>query len=1016
MDARFALLLGCFVLSGFAALLYQTVWTRELSFVFGTSELAVAAVLAAYMGGLGLGAAAAARLAPRLRRPIRAYGWIELAIAALALLVPAGIHAVAAIYAVLLGGASELPQAGAASTLLQLAGAAAVLVPPTALMGATLPLLSGWAVRVDRQLGSRVGALYAVNTVGAIGGTVCATFWLIPELGLRQTAWVGAALNVAVFALAVLLARGAPATALAPDPAHRVAPADRAPWILPAIALSGSVSFAHEVLWTRLLGHVLGASLQAFASMLASFLLGIALGSAAAARIATTRERARVGFAIAQLGIALLSYVVYAQSDALPGFAAQLRIGREGSLASAALAAATLLPITICIGATFPFAVRILGTGAEHAARATARVYTWNTFGAIAGALGASFVLLPAFGFAGTVAIGAATSLALAAASALANAPRRIAIAALAGALGVGLAWRPPSAPWALLRRSPLQEGGYFGDIVFTAVGRSSTVVLLDQLLSWRLNSNGLPEASIERAGVLPLPGSIQYWLGFLPSLVRPELRDLLVIGLGGGTGVESVPASVAAIDVIELEPEVVAANRLIASERARDPLADPRVRVHIGDARGALSLTTKRYGAIVSQPSHPWTSGASHLYTREFFAQVREHLAPDGVFVQWIALPFLDEALLRSLAATLVDAFGHVEIFSPSGAAILFAASPEPLTGLAGPERALRATPEDYARFGVHRIEDVANAWLVDEAGVRALAQGAPLITDDDNLLASRSARLGRGALDVASARELFAAGEPLRAGPPELDRDALMRTLARQEDTSRARRLATPEAGAPRERELGWIDLGDGKRRGAARHFARALELAPGDRAAQIGLVASRQPDLRNGPVPEIDERQLDAPTAAVLAGWRAAPGSLAAALAPHDEALAQLAPGDALFRDAARLRAQWRLEEGGPQRSAEALAITERLQSAAASPDDALLHARAALEAGATTAAWASLERVASLAPRGERGRDVARRALALAERLPEERAAGLRVRLERRTGGLPAGAGDPLFTSR
>src|SRR5688572_3677295 len=191
MDARFALLLGCFVLSGFAALLYQTVWTRELSFVFGTSELAVAAVLAAYMGGLALGSAAAARFAPRLRRPVRAYGWIELAIAGLALLVPAGIHAVAALYAALLGRASELPQAGTASTLLQLAGAAAVLVPPTALMGATLPLLSGWAVRVDRQLGSRVGALYAVNTAGAIGGTVCAAFWLIPELGLRRTAWVG---------------------------------------------------------------------------------------------------------------------------------------------------------------------------------------------------------------------------------------------------------------------------------------------------------------------------------------------------------------------------------------------------------------------------------------------------------------------------------------------------------------------------------------------------------------------------------------------------------------------------------------------------------------------------------------------------------------------------------------------------------------------------------------------------------------------------------------------------------
>src|SRR5262245_31370672 len=149
MDARFALLLGCFLLSGFAALLYQTVWTRELAFVFGTSELAVAAVLAAYMGGLALGSAAAARIAARVRHPVRAYGWIELGIAVSALLVPAAIAAVEALYVALLGGASELPDgAVGAGALLQLVGAGAVLLIPTALMGATLPLLAGWAVRV----------------------------------------------------------------------------------------------------------------------------------------------------------------------------------------------------------------------------------------------------------------------------------------------------------------------------------------------------------------------------------------------------------------------------------------------------------------------------------------------------------------------------------------------------------------------------------------------------------------------------------------------------------------------------------------------------------------------------------------------------------------------------------------------------------------------------------------------------------------------------------------------------
>jgi spermidine synthase len=1015
MDARFALLLGCFVLSGFAALLYQTVWTRELSFVFGTSELAVAAVLAAYMGGLALGSVAAARWAARLRRPVRAYGVIELAIAGLALLVPAAIQLVEASYAALVGGASELPEANAATTLYQLAGAAVVVLPPTALMGATLPLLAGWAVRVDRQLGSRVGALYALNTAGAIAGTVCAAFWLVPELGLRRTVWVGAATNVAVFALAQLLARGA-AAPLGTDPAHGARTADRAVWILPAIALSGTVSFAYEVLWTRLLGHVLGSSLHAFAAMLASFLLGIALGSAAAARLASTRDRARAGFAAAQLGIALCSYAAFASSAALPALAARLGAGIAAPFASAALAAVALLPITLCIGATFPFAVRILATGPDQAARVTARVYAWNTLGAIAGALGAGFVLLPGLGFAGTTMLGVAVSLALAAGSALAAAPRRTALAALACALGVGLALAPPRTPWSLLRRSPLLDSETGGELVFAAVGRSSTVTLIDQTLSWRLSSNGLPEAAIERAGLVPLPASVAYWLGLLPSLVRPEIRDMLIVGLGGGAGAEAAPRSIAAIDVIELEPEVVAANRAISGERARDPLGDPRVQIRIGDARGALQLSAKRYGAIVSQPSHPWTAGASHLYTREFFAQVRAHLAPDGVFVQWLALPFVDEALLRSLAATLVDAFGHVEIYAPAGPALLFVASSEPLGGIAGAGRALRAAPDDFARFGIFRIEDPASAWLLDERGVRELAQGGAPITDDDNQLAERSARLGRRALDVGRARRLFAPLDPLREQGEGLDRDVLVRTLALRGDLSRAQRLAELREGAERERLLGWVELAAERTRTAARHFARARAQDPADRAALVGLVASSRAELRRGPVAEIRESALDPATLAVIEGWRHARAAEWSAIAPLDSVLAQLVPGDALYRDAARMRARWRVESGDAEQSSAAAALMERSISYSWSPEDALLHARAAADAGQTAAAIGSLERIALQSGPGERGRDYARRALEIAERLPGDPVAGLRARLAQRTGGVPRGAGEAPFTSR
>src|SRR5438093_8352341 len=250
----FALLLACFFLSGFSALLYETAWMREFAFVFGTSELAVVAVLAAYMGGLALGAALAARVAPRVRRPVPASGVRELGIALWALALPSAIRAVSALYLGWLGGLDALPETlGIATHAFHLAGAFAVLVPCTALMGATLPLLASHAVTRDDQIGPRVGLLYAVNTTGAIAGTLTAAFVLLPALGLRHTVHVGPAVNSLAFATAAALARRAPPGTAAPAPR-----ASGVPWILPAIAVSGAVSFGYEVLWFRLFGQLLG--------------------------------------------------------------------------------------------------------------------------------------------------------------------------------------------------------------------------------------------------------------------------------------------------------------------------------------------------------------------------------------------------------------------------------------------------------------------------------------------------------------------------------------------------------------------------------------------------------------------------------------------------------------------------------------------------------------------------------------------------------------------------------------
>jgi spermidine synthase len=700
-DPLFPLLLLCFFLSGLAGLIYETAWTREFAFVFGTSSLAVATVLAAYMAGLAAGAGLAARFAHRVRRPVLAYGLLELGIGLAALAVPLAIHAARALYVGLFGGQAGLPGVGGLPTALFYGICSfLILMVPTAMMGATLPLLARHAVRREEEIGSRIGLLYAANTAGAVAGTLLAAFVLLPALGLRQTIWIAALVNGTVFLAAWGLARSAGVAAVAAVDAPARPAAERMPWILPLIFGSGVASFTYEVLWVRLLEHVLGGSVYAFATMLASFLAGIALGSALASRLGTTPRRATLGFAIAQLCIASLSLAAFVAVGWIPELTAELRrAGTPRLLGDAVTSMLTLFPAAVAIGATFPFAVRALARREEDAGPVSARVYAANTLGSIVGAVGAGFFLVPALGFVGTLTACAVANVVLAGAAALLLRPRRPALVLVTCAGLVFLASVRPGTPWTILGYSPLTGGVTKGQQVeYLGVGRTATVLLLASKGRWFLRTNGLPEGYIDPPAVWHNRSLLDRWLGVLPVLARPSARSLLMVGLGGGVALETVPSTVERLDVVEIEPEVVAANRAVGDRRWRDPLADPRLRLHLNDARNALLLTDTRFDAIVSQPSHPWSAGASHLYTREFFELAKSRLTPDGVFTQWIGFAFVDESLFRTLLATLTAVFENVRVYSPppKGGA-LFIASDGALdveasaARAAGPRRARR-------------------------------------------------------------------------------------------------------------------------------------------------------------------------------------------------------------------------------------------------------------------------------------------------------------------------------------
>ena len=964
----FAGVIACFFLSGLAALLYQTAWLRQFSLVFGTSELAVATVLAAYMGGLALGSAVAGRYAGRVTRPVLVYGVLEAGIALSALAVPLLLLAARALYAAVLGDQPAPPDAATfGQPIFYLLVAFVVLAIPTGFMGATLPLLIRYAVRTDREVGPRVALLYAINTAGAVCGTVIAAFALLPALGLNRTVWVGVAVNALVFVIAAALARGRRDSA----PADETAAAAGGPpdfvtacirplfagseplkarlttvfrnqpaWMLPLMLVSGANAFLYEVLWTRMLAHVIGGSIYAFATMLAAFLTGIALGGGLAGKVAERRERAAVAFAFAQLAIGALSVGIYAWMGLL--------IPDVRTTTTLALfAVGVMLPATIFIGATLPLSVRVLARDESEATAGTARIYAWNTVGAIVGAILAGFVLIPGLGFEGAirVAVGVNFFLALWAAACVAR-PGPIPVAAACAGIAAVLAFYNPERPRAVV----LSTGFLVGypeppRELYYAVGRSSTVVMLAAGTYYYLRTNGLPEASVAVAGSPPSVDT-QKWLTALPAIARPDARSMLVVGFGGGVALEGVPPSVESVDVVELEPEVIEANRQLTGLRQNDPLLDPRFNIVINDARNAMRLTGRSYDAIISQPSHPWTAGASHLFTREFAADVRSHLNEGGVFLQWMNDEFVDEPLLRTLAATLAAVFEHVRLYYTGAGVLMFMASDAPLDielAAARTGRPFNDHPEHYSLIGLNGVEDLLVALALDETGILSFSRNAELSTDDNNLMATRSRSRADG-LQIDDLLELFEPHDPLaRPGSwvhallgGQVDYGYITRWLMSTGRTARANDMAGAIPDFSKQFEVyGLLFQATGQGDQVPEALNNALLANPLNQQARYAIVSSYLAELSRGEGPE-DIRavaaQLAGPSAAVIPGIAYETLGDWESLAALDEVLAGTRITDAWYGVAVRLRAAWRVNaaEDRERLALEALQLVDRALS--------------------------------------------------------------------------------------
>lgn len=768
--------LGLFFLSGASALVYQVVWSRLFTFVFGGTASAIATVLAAYMAGLAIGSFVFGRRIDRGGHPLAIYAILEAGIAAWAILLPLVLHLLDGLYG---GIYRSLDPGPMALSLIRFALSFLVLLVPTILMGGTLPVLSRLLVDTGSSVGLKAGLLYAINTVGAVAGTASAGFFLIPALGMRSATWVAVVFNILVTLLAVLLVRrirvpDAEGRDRKPDDMEAARPAGEA--ARPAVeaarpgasdirraalvvyALSGFAALTYEVAWTKVLSGALGTTTYAFTAMLTTFLAGLSLGAVIASRLLNRFEPARL-LALFQLGIAALAMLALPLFGNLPilFIEAFKTLGPSWPaqvFSRFILCTVTMLPPTMLMGAAFPLVARLYTDGTRTLGRKVGEMYAANTVGAIFGSFVAGFIFIPILGRQSTilVAIGINLLSAVILFTVLARAgwmTRRAWIPV--GILTVAvIALLPVSAkrwdPYLMASGAYVYAEGYAKDKDMTASIHEQQLLLFreesEAILSvWRsqhvvsLRTNGKVEAS-SSGDMLT-----QKMISHLPILYHRAPSDILMIGLASGISLGSVIVhpEVKKADCVEM----LAGMREVSDYFLKwnhDCLRDPRTRLLIQDGRNYLQLTDKTYDVIISQPSNPWIVGIGSLFTREFFRLGQKRLNPDGIFCQWVQTYQMSQKDFGSILKTFHEVFPHVTIWMGVPGDVILVGSLQPLQldwNRLNDRLAVPRVSDDLDVVGVNGTEAFLTAYLGREGMLAELTRAAgPIITDDNLLL----------------------------------------------------------------------------------------------------------------------------------------------------------------------------------------------------------------------------------------------------------------------------------------
>ncbi len=669
------LLVLLFIGSGCAALIYEIVWLQLLSLIIGSSAVSLAVLLGTFMGGMCLGSLFLSRFVSRSEHPLRVYAYLELAIAAFGLLVLWGLPYAGGLYfAIALHGMADLLVRGLFCAI--------CLLPPTLLMGATLPAISRW-VKTSPEGVAWLGFFYGGNIAGAVFGCLLAGFYLLREHDMAVATYVAVAIDLLVALSSLALARvmayepGTDDVRDASAPSGAPAPLiPRGTWpIYVSIGLSGATALAAEAVWTRLLSLLLGATTYTFSLILAAFLVGLGIGSSVGSVIARTTKRAGFALAVCQfLLTASIAWAAYSMTNFLPywpispGLSATPTFTFQIDLVRCLWA---VLPAALLWGASFPLALAAVGGDEKDPARLVGTVYAANTIGGIVGALCGSLLIIAWLGtqtsqriLIATAGISAIVATIPLVRGAVRNTGRTLAWSLAVGIVSVLCIASVPIVPPLLVG-----YGRWFAtrldnanDFIYVGEGMTASVAV-SQLSNGVLNYHnaGKVQASSE-----PQDMRLQRMLGHLTTLLPPHPNSVLVIGCGAGVtaGAVSIDPALKSETIAEIEPLVPRVVSKYFGAHNFNVVSNPKVHVEIDDARHFVLTTKQKFDAVTSDPLDPWVKGAATLYTEEFFDVVKEHLTPGGVVTLFVQLYESNTEAVKSEVATFFQAFPNGVVF----------------------------------------------------------------------------------------------------------------------------------------------------------------------------------------------------------------------------------------------------------------------------------------------------------------------------------------------------------------